>query len=70
MRQIRSIQNDNLDAICYRYFGYSSGALEAICEINPQLMGKPILPVGTLVNLPDANQSAATVAQDTVQLWS
>ncbi|MFZ7188368.1 tail protein X, partial [Avibacterium avium] len=40
-------QNDNLDAILYRYFGNPQGWLEIICELNPHLMHLPILPLGT-----------------------
>ena len=49
---VRAQQNDNLDAILYRYFGKSEGLLEIACELNPHLMDKAIIPIGTEVTLP------------------
>ena len=45
--QVYAQQNDNLDAILYRHFGRSEGLLEITCELNPHLMNKPIIPIGT-----------------------
>ena len=36
--EVYAQQNDNLDAILYRYFGRSEGLLEIACELNPHLM--------------------------------
>ncbi|URL06441.1 tail protein X [Avibacterium sp. 21-595] len=63
-------QNDNLDAILYRYFGDPTGLLEITCELNPHLMHLPILPLGAEVILPDPDTEKISVAQDSVQLWS
>lgn len=63
-------QNDNLDAILYRYFGNPQGWLEITCELNPHLMYLPVLPLGTEVILPDPDTENVSVAQDSVQLWS
>ncbi|MBN6064183.1 tail protein X [Aggregatibacter actinomycetemcomitans] len=68
--KVRAQQNDNLDAILYRYFGKSEGLLEIACELNPHLMDKPIIPIGTEVTLPEADTEKISVAQDTIQLWS
>ena len=68
--QVRAQQNDNLDAIVYRHFGKSEGLLEIACELNPHLMNQPIIPIGTIVNLPDPDTEKISVAQDTLQLWS
>ena len=50
--EVYAQQNDNLDAILYRYFGRSEGLLEIACELNPHLMDKPVIPIGTPVILP------------------
>ena len=68
--QVYAQQNDNLDAILYRHFGRSEGLLEITCELNPHLMNKPIIPIGTVVILPDADTEKISVAIDTIQLWS
>lgn len=68
--QVRAQQNDNLDAIVYRHFGKSEGLLEIACELNPHLMNQPVIPIGTIVNLPDPDTEKISVAQDTLQLWS
>ena len=68
--QVRAQQNDNLDAIIYRHFGKSEGLLEIACELNPHLMNQPIIPIGTIVNLPDPDTEKISVATDTLQLWS
>ena len=67
--QVRAQQNDNLDAIVYRHFGKSEGLLEIVCELNPHLMNQPIIPIGTIVNLPDPDTEKISVATDTLQLW-
>lgn len=43
-----------LDAVCHRYYKGRKAATEAVLEANPGLakLG-PILPLGTLVELPD-----------------
>lgn len=63
-------QNDNLDSILYRYLGKSEGLLEIACELNPHLMDKAIIPIGTEVILPEPDTEKISVAQDTIQLWS
>ena len=68
--EVYAQQNDNLDAILYRYFGHSEGLLESACELNPHLMDKPVIPLGTPVLLPEADSEKISVASDTIQLWS
>ena len=68
--KVRAQQNDNLDAIVYRHFGKSEGLLEIACELNPHLMNQPVIPIGTIVNLPDPDTEKISVATDTLQLWS
>ena len=54
MRQIRTVQGDTADLICYRELGRTAGVTEQLFELNPRLADYgPILPPGLLVNLPD-----------------
>ena len=65
-RVIYSIQNDSLDAICYRYYGES--VVEEVMAANPQLArADVILPIGTAVILPNIIQTTAN--KQTIQLW-
>ncbi|WP_409306156.1 tail protein X [Pectobacterium sp. B1J-3] len=60
-------QGDTLDALCYRHYGRTQGAVEAVLAANPGLAEfGAILPHGTTVTLPDI--AAAPVAE-TVSLW-
>ena len=36
--EVYAQQNDNLDAILYRYFGRSEGLLEIACELDRHVM--------------------------------
>ncbi|WP_411971143.1 tail protein X [Halomonas rhizosphaerae] len=69
MPRVRTHQGETLDALCYRVLGTTAGVTEQALEMNPGLaeLG-PILPHGTLVELPEEPPTAAVV--DTVQLWS
>ena len=37
MKTVYAIQNDTVDAICWRNYGRSSGVVEAVLEANPHL---------------------------------
>lgn len=64
--QVRSVQGDTVDSLCWRHLG-SSQPVEQVLEINPGLAALgPILPTGTLVTLPDALLAAAN---HTINLW-
>lgn len=65
--QVRSLQGDTLDALCWRHLAQTAGVVEAALELNRGLAALgPTLPLGTLVELP----TAATVqTQATVNLW-
>lgn len=65
---VRSIENDTVDSLCYRYLGATSGTTEDVLTINPHLASLgPVLPTNTLVTLPTATQAAA---QSTfITLW-
>ncbi|MDX8255269.1 tail protein X [Acinetobacter pittii] len=68
MNTVRSIQNDTIDLICWRYYGRSLGVVEKVLEANPKLAGVgAILPIGTEVYLPAL--SAPQQVTQTIQLW-
>lgn len=64
---VRAIQGDTVDAICWRYYGRTAGVTEAVLEANPGLadFGAPI-PQGTLVVMP---AEAPQPQRQTVNLW-
>lgn len=66
--QIRSIQGDTIDLICWRYYGRTAGITEQVLAANPKLaeLG-PILPTGSLVTLPAQPAQAQRTA--TLKLW-
>ncbi|MBG6248719.1 MULTISPECIES: tail protein X [Symbiopectobacterium] len=60
-------QGDTLDALYYRHYGRTQGAVEAVLSVNPGLAEYgAILPHGTTVTLPDI---ATAPACESVQLW-
>lgn len=65
--QLRSLQGDTLDLILFRHYGYTAGITEQVLNLNPGLaqLG-PILPTGTLINMPAAPTQAE---QPLIQLW-
>ena len=67
-KSIKSIQNDTIDSICWRYYGRSKGVVEQVLSANPQLdeLGV-ILPIGTDVLLPDLDSPQNT--QPSINLW-
>ena len=65
---IRTIQNDTVDALCWRHYGRTAGVTEAVLEANPGLADHgPILPQGLVVNMPEAQTSAPQ--RQMVNLW-
>lgn len=66
-------QNDNLDAIVYRYFGTKSGnpktLLKQVLELNAKLAATPILAIGTAVILPDLENIQTNTKKTVIQLW-
>lgn len=67
-KTIHALQNDTVDAICWREYGRSSGVVEKVLEANSKLaeLG-PFLPMGTEVFLPDIETSQQI--KQTIQLW-
>ncbi|MBK1874579.1 tail protein X [Marinobacter sp. 1-3A] len=67
MADVRAIQGDTVDRICYRFYGYTAGVTEAVYQANPGLADLgPVLPTGTLVRMPEVAEQPTTT---TVQLW-
>lgn len=66
--QLRTIQNDTVDALCWRHYGRTAGVVEAVLDANPGLADHgPQLPTGLLVILPDLQTPAPARAM--VNLW-
>jgi len=65
--RVIATQGDTVDAICHRIYGQTAGITEAVLEANRGLaeLG-PVLPHGTVVDLPDLPQQADV---QRVQLW-
>lgn len=59
---------DVLDAICWKYYGSTSGAVEKVLEANRHLaeLGS-IFAAGVKIILPDLTQEEET---ESVKLWS
>lgn len=65
--EIRSIEGDTVDSICFRYYGRTAGVTEQVLQHNPGLASKgPILPTGTRITLPEATQQPA---KPQIKLW-
>lgn len=66
--QVRAMQGDTLDAICWRHYGRTASVVEQALEANPGLADLgPVLPLGTLVTLPPA--PPASENRRIIQLW-
>lgn len=68
-KTVYAIQNDNLDAIVYRYFGKTLGIVETVLALNPKLAYTPVLEIGTAVILPENNEIVITTNKTTINLW-
>ncbi|WAC70811.1 tail protein X [Roseateles sp. SL47] len=65
--QVRTLQGDTVDALCWRHLGRTDGVVADTLLLNPGLAEwGPILPVGLLVELPTPKPST----RDMVQLWT
>ena len=68
--QVRTLQDDTLDMLCWRHLGTTAGVVEVALELNPGLSAYgPILPQGIIVNLPDPATITGMNKTETVQLW-
>lgn len=65
--QIRTQQNESVDALCWRHYGRTQAAVEAVLQANPGLARRGlILPQGLLVTMPTLS---APPPKTTVSLW-
>ncbi|PHM73708.1 tail protein X [Xenorhabdus kozodoii] len=64
---IRTVQGDTVDALCWRHYGRTSGMVEHVLAANPGLADwGAILPHGMAIELPDI---AAAPVTPMIQLW-
>lgn len=68
--RVAARQHDTLDALCWRHLGRTAGAVEQALDLNPGLAALgPVLPIGTVVVLPDTPPATEPHVQRLVQLW-
>ncbi|WP_199098956.1 tail protein X [Dyella sp. ASV21] len=66
---VRAREGDTVDALCWRELGATAGVVEKVLELNRGLAALgPVLPVGTLVMLPDRSTVTAPTLP-ILQLW-
>lgn len=69
MQPYTTKQNDMLDLIAYRHYGFHAGTVEAILEANRDLSAMPcVLPAGLTIMLPDL-PTAAERNPAPMRLW-
>ncbi|WP_151800864.1 tail protein X [Acinetobacter bereziniae] len=67
-KTITALQNDTVDAICWREYGRSSGVVEMVLTANPKLAEFGLfIPMGTQVTLPEIETPQQT--KQTINLW-
>lgn len=60
-------QFDELDAICWQYYGRTQQTVEAVMLANPNLADlMPILPEGLTIELPDLPEPGTS---ETLRIW-
>ncbi|MEX5877937.1 tail protein X [Providencia hangzhouensis] len=63
----RAIKGDTVDAICWRFYGRTTGMTEAVLLANPNLAEHgAVLPAGLLIELPEITEEPV---QPLIQLW-
>lgn len=55
-----------LDLICWKYYGFSSEAVEAVLKANPGLAEYELLPAGLTIKLPVIQKA---IPKQVVKLW-
>lgn len=61
-------QDDELDAICFRYYGRTQGTVEVVLEANRDLANlMPHFDAGVRITLPDI--SAPSQINRAIRLW-
>lgn len=60
-------QFDEIDDICWRYYGRTQQTVEVVLAANPGLADMaPVLPEGLLISLPDVPEPSTSEA---VRIW-
>jgi phage tail protein X len=63
----RTKDGDVIDWICWKHYGFTSGAVEEVLKINPKVAEYDgHLPEGLLISLPEINSK---IAAKQVKLW-
>lgn len=66
---VKALQGDTLDLVCYRHYGKTAGVTEAVLSANPGLCeGGPLLTAGQVITLPELAADTENKAE-IVQLW-
>lgn len=64
----KTSQGDTLDYVCWKAYGYQSGAVEALLAANPGLADLgDVLPTNTSIVLPDLAKPATELQP--IRLW-
>lgn len=64
----RCIEGDILDRICWKFYGRTSGTVEAVLEANPGLADLgPVYSAGLKIELPSLPDAEAT--NNVIKLW-
>lgn len=60
-------QNDELDYICWRYYGFTARSVETVLLANPNLAEfLPLLPAGLRIKLPELSAPSTTTV---LRIW-
>ena len=63
-----TVDGDELDLICYRYYGFSSSSVEAVLAHNRELANElPIMGPGVEIYLPDIPAPASE--NSVIRIW-
>ena len=58
---VRALQGDTVDSLCWRHYGRTEGTVEAVLEANAGLASLgALLPVGTVVFMPALGNVTST----------
>lgn len=59
--KITTLQGDTVDLVCWREYGRTRGALEAVLVANPGLADYGVvLPPGTVIEMPEPAHASST----------
>lgn len=68
LKEIEAMQGETVDRMCVRFYGETHGFVEPVIEANRGLAALgPVLPMGTLVAMPDVVIEPSEVPL--VRLW-